>query len=249
MKKIYFPILFILIIVVACNDDDLVPMDNCNPTNGGDLSNIEYDPQDYNLIVPNSFPDMFIPEDNPLTVDGVNLGRHLFYDPILSADSTMACANCHLAPGSFTDNLAVSTGIDGVAGNRSSMSLLNVGFFYTGLFWDGRSMTLEEQALLPVEDPIELHHEWSDLVPQLRNHGSYPELFRKAFGITNTSEINKELAAKALAQFERTLVSSGNSRFEKIEAITPGFFYTEACLLYTSPSPRDATLSRMPSSA
>ena len=96
------------------------------------------------------------------------------------------------------------------------MSLLNVGFYRTGLFWDGRINTLEEQALLPIEDPIELHDDWDGVVEEFRAHELYPELFRKAFGIDDRTEITKELAAKALAQFERIMISSGNSKFDRV---------------------------------
>ena len=157
---------------------------------------------------------MPIPENNPMTVDGVELGRHLFYDKLLSSDNTMSCASCHLPEGSFTDNLAVSTGVDGIPGTRSSMSLLNVGFFDNGLFWDGRSKTLEEQALLPVEDEIELHNSWDEVIPKLKESELYKPLFRKAFGIEKTDDINKELAAKAIAQFERSIVSF-ESKFDQ----------------------------------
>ncbi len=148
-----------------------------------------------------------------MTLEGVQLGRRLFYDPILSGDSTMSCSSCHLPQASFTDNKAVSTGIDGIAGRRSSMSLLNVAYV-NRLFWDGRSRTLEEQALLPVEDPIELHTTWPTVIGRFKNHPEYPELFRKAFGITDCQQITKELAAKAIAQFERILISSGTSKYD-----------------------------------
>ncbi len=178
------------------------------------LTSIEYNPTEFLPDVPEEFPLLEIPEDNPLTSDGIRLGQHLFFDPILSADSTMSCASCHLPEAGFTDQLAFSTGIDGVAGERSSMSLVNSGFSFNGLFWDGRIPSLETQALLPVEDPIELHHDWQEVIPALRNLPLYQELFRKAFGISTTSEITKELAAKAIAQYERVLIS-GNSNFDK----------------------------------
>ena len=181
---------------------------------GVDLTDIAYTPKPYALIKPDHFPQVPIPPDNPLTVDGVQLGRRLFYDPILSGDSTQSCASCHLPQGSFTDNLAVSVGIDGIAGRRSAMSLLNIAYATNGLFWDGRSMTLEDQALLPVEDPIEMHNTWVNVISKLKVHPTYPELFRKAFGIKNTKEMTKELAAKAIAQFERILISSGTSKFD-----------------------------------
>ncbi len=220
MKQIIiFLFLSTLFLATSCDDDD-------NPMDGqsDDLTDIPYTPVAYDLVVPCDFPEMEIPVDNPIMVDGVELGRFLFYDPILSADSTMSCSSCHLPSGSFTDNLALSTGIDGIAGRRSSMSLLNVGYFNTGLFWDGRVVTLEEQALLPVEDPVELHHTWPDIVSKLKVHDTYPEMFRKAFGISSTTEITKELAAKAIAQFERTLVSSGQSKYDQSRCAEPAVF-------------------------
>jgi cytochrome c peroxidase len=97
------------------------------------------------------------------------------------------------------------------------MSLLNVAFFKRGLFWDGRSQTLEEQAIHPVEDPVEMNNTWVEVEKRLQAHSLYPALFRKAFGINNSKEITKDLAVKALAQFERTMVSSGLSKFDQIE--------------------------------
>jgi len=180
-----------------------------------DLTHLPFVPTDYHLETPEHFGKMSIPIDNPMTVEGVELGRRLFFDPILSVDSTMACASCHIPDASFTDYKAVSIGFNGSEGKRSSMSLLNVGFYDKGLFWDGRVKTLEEQALIPVEDPIELHENWSNVEQKLRRHSQYPTYFRSAFGIKNKTEITKTLAVKAIAQFERTLVSSGNSRFDQ----------------------------------
>jgi cytochrome c peroxidase len=182
---------------------------------GTDLTGIPYSPQTYTVVKPDHFPQVPIPPDNPMTVDGVQLGRRLFYDPILSADSTQSCSSCHLPQGSFTDNKAVSVGIDGIAGRRSSMSLLNIAYATNGLFWDGRSPSLEDQALRPVEDPIEMHNTWTNVMAKLKVHPTYPGLFRKAFGIKNTNEMTKELAGRAMAQFERILISSGTSKFDK----------------------------------
>jgi cytochrome c peroxidase len=193
----------------------------------GDLAQIAYNPVAYNLVIPFGFPSMVIPADNPLTVEGVELGRRLFYDPILSADSTMSCSSCHLPSGNFTDNQAVSVGIDGIAGKRSSMSLENVGFFNNGLFWDGRTNTLEKQALQPVEDEIELHNTWPKVISKLQKHDDYSARFRKAFGISDKSEITKELAAMAIAQFERTIISPGKSRFDLAQQAGSGVFFTE----------------------
>ena len=95
------------------------------------------------------------------------------------------------------------------------MSLINIGFVNAGLFWDGRVKTLEEQAFLPVEDPIELHNNWTKVVEKLKTDADYPTRFRKAFGINNAAEITKELAIKAIAQFERTLISD-NAKVDQI---------------------------------
>lgn len=92
-----------LIFVVSCDDDD---------TKKGDLTGIVYNPENYQVNLPSHFPALEVPADNPLTKQGVLLGRHLFYDPILSADSTMSCASCHLPEFSFTDAKALSVGID-----------------------------------------------------------------------------------------------------------------------------------------
>jgi len=198
--------LCILCLTQSCKDDEMLK--------NGDLEDISYSPTPYQLIIPDSFPPMAIPADNPMTQEGVDLGHHLFFDNILSADETQSCSSCHNAAGAFTDNLAVSVGIDGIAGTRSSMSLMNIGFVNGGLFWDGRSPTLEAQALLPVEDPIELHNTWTNVINKLKAHDDYPTKFRKAFGITDRSEITSDLAAKAIAQYERALVVGGNSRFD-----------------------------------
>jgi cytochrome c peroxidase len=192
-------------LIVGCNGE--------NPPGGDDLSQISYEPRAYPLVVPRNLPPLPDVPDNPMTYDGVQLGRHLFYDPILSSDSSQSCASCHKPEFAFTDGLAFSRGVTGQFGNRSSMSLLNIAYLTKGYFWDGRSATLETQALEPVENPIELHEMWPNVVEKFRKHPSYPTMFRKAFGISSKSEITKELAAKAIAQFERILLTGGNSLY------------------------------------
>ncbi len=204
--------LFIVVVMVQSCQPDEPPV-----VSPGDLTGIPFDPQPYSIIKPNHFPDVPVPDSNRMTVEGVQLGRMLFYDPILSADSSQSCASCHLPEGSFTDNKAVSVGIDGVAGRRSSMSLLNVGYVTNGLFWDGRVQSLEQQALRPVEDVIEMHNKWQNVISKLKTHPVYPAMFRKAFGIPDRDSITKELAAKAMAQFERILISSGESKFDEYQ--------------------------------
>lgn len=163
--------------------------------------------------IPANFPAMPIPADNPFTVEGVALGRFLFYEEMLSGNNTMSCASCHSPAVAFTDHgNQFSTGIDGIQGTRNSMALINLAWD-TRYFWDGRVLTLEEQVLQPVRDPVEMHDTWPNAMAKLQAHDAYPDLFYAAFG---THTIDSLLAAKALAQFMRTMIS-GNSRFDRFQ--------------------------------
>ncbi len=179
------------------------------------LADIPFQPTSYTLQESEQFVKMLIPADNPLTEEGIALGRKLFFDPILSVDSTMACANCHQPEKAFTDGLARSKGIRQLEGHRSAMSLVNVGYFYKGLFWDGRAPSLEAQALIPIEDTLEMDNTWEEVESRIRQHAEYPALFRKAFGVQMPDSINRFLVAKALAQYERTLVSF-NAKYDQV---------------------------------
>lgn len=198
----------VLFLFVSCEDDEII-------LSPGDLLDVTYDPTPYVMVQPAGFPLMDIPADNPMTEEGFELGRRLFYDVRLSKDNSMSCASCHLPELGFTDATAFSTGVDGEQTRRSSMSLVNVGYSADGLFWDGRAQTLEEQALQPVTDVIELINTWTVVEEMLKEDDQYPTMFRKAFGINDTSEVDSLLAAKAIAQFERALVSH-NSKYDKI---------------------------------
>jgi len=212
-----------LIVLASCGDSD---KDNPQPEEF-------WNPTPYQLQIPEGFPDMLIPEGNPMTLEGVSLGRKLFYDPILSADNTQSCASCHGQGFGFTDNgRQFSIGIDGIAGTRNAMPIINAGWMPT-LFWDGRDPSLESQALEPVPNPIEMHQQWPDATAKLQAHPDYPDLFFNAFG---TREIDSSYVVKAIAQFERTLIS-GNSKWDKYlrgevelsQAESKGFeiFFTE----------------------
>ena len=153
-----------------------------------------------------------IPANNPQTVEGVSLGRKLFYDPILSGDGTLACASCHSPEFSFTDSSQFSTGITMQQGNRNSMAIINAAWNWNGkFFWDGRANSLENQALGPVVNPLEMNNTWPNAMASLQADENYPTLFKAAFG---TTVIDSTLVTMALAQFERTLISA-NSRFDQ----------------------------------
>jgi cytochrome c peroxidase len=124
---------------------------------------------------------MDIPNDNPMTVEGVYLGRKLFYEKQLSGNNTMSCGACHAPSSAFSDPNQFSTGIDGIQGTRNSMALINLGW-QDFFFWDGRAQTLEQQILEPIPNPIEMHQSWTDAVGKLNARREYKNLFYKAFG-------------------------------------------------------------------
>ena len=170
-----------------------------------------YQTTPYVLTIPQGFPQMQIPADNPLTNEGVALGKRLFYDNILSGNNTQSCASCHNQTLAFTDNgTRFSTGIDGIQGTRNAQGLTNIGF-NLHFFWDGRKSTLESLILEPVTNPIEMHQPWVLAMSKLNAHPEYPKLFKQAF---NVDKIDSTHVTKAIAQFLRTMISS-NSRLDK----------------------------------
>lgn len=207
MKKIGI-IILALCLFSSCSEDEnngFTPLDENDTT-----------PATLDLNIPEIFSSRIIPPvipaDNPLTEEGVALGKRLFFDKILSSDESISCASCHAPQKAFTDNTPTSAGVDGTLGHRNSMPLFNLAWNYAERFaWDGKELSLERQALEPVENPVEMHSDWGDVVNKLESHPDYPLLFEQAF---NTQTITKELAAKAIAQFERTLISA-NSKFDR----------------------------------
>ncbi len=149
---------------------------------------------------------------NPLTEEGFQLGRQLFYDPILSKDSTISCASCHLQATGFTHvDHSLSHGIDGKIGTRNSMALMNLAWSKT-FMWDGGVNHLDVQPLNPITSPDEMNETLSNVVIKLQKSDKYKSLFISAFGDEN---ITGQRVLKALSQFELMLVSS-NSKYDKV---------------------------------
>ncbi len=152
------------------------------------------------------------PSTNPMTDERALLGRVLFYDTRLSANDRMSCATCHLQTHAFSDPRRVSTGIHGHRGRRNSMSLVNLRYQARGgFFWDERAASLEEQVLMPIEDPTEMAFEVDQLVERLGDDPTYGALFQYAFG---SPVVTRERVAQALATFVRAIVSY-RSRFDE----------------------------------
>jgi cytochrome c peroxidase len=153
------------------------------------------------------------PAENPYSAAKMELGRVLYYDKRLSADDTVACADCHNPEFGFTDGKAVSTGIRGQKGGRSAPTVINR-VYSVEQFWDGRAATLEEQAKGPIANPIEMGNTHEAVVARLKSIKGYAPLFKQAFG---SEEITIDLVAMAIATFERTIVS-GNAPYDRYKA-------------------------------
>ena len=141
---------------------------------------------------------------NPLSEEGVALGRMLFYDPILSVDSSVSCASCHFLEQAFTDGVALSDkGFSGKTLKRNAPSLFNIAWHHA-LFWDGGAVDVESQVAGPILEIDELGGDPQKMIERLNRHGGYRASFQKVFG---KEEVEIGDVAKAIAQFERTLVS------------------------------------------
>jgi len=146
---------------------------------------------------------------NPITNEGATLGRVLFYDKMLSVNGEKSCASCHHQESAFTDNARFSEGFEGGLTRRNSMSLSNT-LFTRRFFWDGRSNSLQNQVLLPIEDPLEMGHDLEDLKEEMAKTDYYPELFAAAF---ENDTITNEKIADALGQFINSMTAY-SSKFD-----------------------------------
>ncbi len=179
----------------------------------------------YVLQVPAGFPQPALPADNPLTVEGILLGRQLFFDPILSLDSSQSCGSCHNAAFGFTDHgLTYSLGVDGSVGDRNSMPLHNLAWHQT-FFWDGRAPSLREQSLEPISNPIEMKEDVLHVVEKLQRQPRYQDAFTAAFG---DEEVTPERMGLAMEQFMLTILSGGDSKFDRFIAGTESLTTEEA---------------------
>lgn len=151
-----------------------------------------------------AFPPMPVAVDNPVTVDGVELGRFLFYDTILSKDGTLSCASCHKQENAFSGAPeAFNKGFSGALQKRNTLPLFNLAW-HPRLFWDGRVHSIEEQAFHPVRTHDEMNLDWEEAARRVSTNRFYKAQFQKVFPGESIDSIT---IAKAIAQFERTLLS------------------------------------------
>lgn len=155
------------------------------------------------------------PPENPITAAKWELGKRLYFDPILSSDATVSCASCHAPEKGFTDQRKTSLGINSKLGGMNAPTVINSGL-HTFQFWDGRAATLEEQAQGPVGNNLEMFagegDAWESAVARLRRSPEYVKAFEQVFGHLPT----RDAAAKAIAAYERTVLS-GNSLYDRAQ--------------------------------
>ena len=189
----------------------------------------------YVLSFPANLAPPIIPADNPLTEEGVKLGRVLFYEKKLSAKNNVSCGSCHMQKFAFASGTALSKGTDGQDGTRNTMHLANIAWD-NHLTWDGHAPNLEEQARIPISHRLEMNQTLEQAATKLQQTEPYPRLFQAAF---KSAVITPDNIVKAIAQFERTLVSANSKfdRFLKSEATLTAEEMEGLLLFSTKPNP------------
>ena len=163
----------------------------------------------YDLAIPMGFPKPDIPENNELNADRIHLGKLLFFDPVLSRDSTISCGTCHKQEFAFADNLPTTPGIEDRPGTRNVTSLTNVAY-QDLLLREGSIPTIEQQILAPVQEHNEFDFNFTGILKRLKKDSVYTQLARKTYDRT----IDPFVITRAIAAFERTMIS-GNSPYDQ----------------------------------
>jgi cytochrome c peroxidase len=174
---------------------------------------------------PSNFPEpVYHFNTNPVTKDGFELGKKLFYETMLSANNTISCGSCHIQTSAFTHHgHTVSHGIFDRMGTRNSPPIVNLAWS-TSFMWDGGIADLDLQSVAPITNHLEMDETMPNVLNKLRNSAGYPALFKKAYG---TEEITTTNFLRSLSQFMAMCVSS-NSRYDSIMRNEPGKTFTAA---------------------
>lgn len=184
----------LVLVMASCSDQESVPVNH------------------YAFKRPENFPDaVYTFDNNPITKEGFALGRELFYDPILSIDNSIACANCHQQHVAFADPVhRFSKGVGDRSGIRNAPPIQNMAF-QSDFFWDGGVKHLDFVPINAITSELEMDETIANVVEKLKNNASYRQKFNKAFG---TTEISSQQVLHALSQFMNLMVSA-NSRYDK----------------------------------
>lgn len=193
----YIPFFLIsALLVIACNKDEpieIIPIDETPYV-------LEY----------GALPAPSLPSDNNMTVQGVKLGKLLFYETMLSKDGSQSCASCHRQPDGFSDTLRFSLGVEGLPGKRQAMPIFNMAWHTNEFFWDGRAHLLRDQSLKPIQDPLEMNETLDNVVAKLSDSKMYRDQFSRTFG---SEEITPHKMSLAMEQFMLSIVSH-NSKYD-----------------------------------
>lgn len=196
----------LILLVFSC----LIALHSCSDTPTTPTTPAVYDSTLYSLDF-QGLPVIAAPRDNRPTVQGVRLGKMLFFETMLSKNGTQSCASCHQQKDGFSDIRQFSIGVENKPGKRQAMAIFNLAFHKNGLFWDGRAASIREQSLKPIQDPLEMNETLENAVKKLSASQTYRDQFIRAFGSDTITPLKISLA---LEQFELTLLS-GNSLYDK----------------------------------
>jgi cytochrome c peroxidase len=198
MNKLLYAFFAVSCIFVACDPNEPIE------------TPATFDATPYDLKI-GDFPTPDLPLDNKLTNAGVQLGRMLFYEPMLSKDGSQACGDCHKQQDAFSDIRRFSIGVEMLPGDRQAMPVMNLAWHQNGLFWDGRAPHVRDQALGPIQNPLEMNETLPNVVTKLSADKKYTDQFIRAFG---DATVNSERVSLALEQFMLSMVSS-NSKYDQ----------------------------------
>jgi cytochrome c peroxidase len=206
MKKVIILSVFVMsLILVGCNKD----ADSAPPPPEPEFLP-DHDPTPYDLDY-SFFPKPNLPEDNSLTVEKVKLGRMLFYEKKLSKGESQSCADCHLQIDGFSDIRQFSLGVDELPGKRQAMAIFNMAWHTSGFFWDARAPMLRDQALMPIQDPLEMNETLENATAKIQAEKDYRFQFARAYG---DDTVTSERMGLAMEQFMLTILSM-NSKYDK----------------------------------
>ncbi len=194
-KYIVLLILGVIVsLTISCSDDPVIdpPMEE-----------ILQDTTLYNFSY-GALPSPTLPDDNILTEQGVELGRMLFYEKLLSKDGSQSCASCHRQEHGFSDTTRFSIGVEGLSGKRQAMSVLNLAWNSNEFFWDGRAHLLRDQAILPIQDELEMDETLENVISKLNNEKMYRDQFTRVFG---DDDITVDKMALVMEQFMLSIVT------------------------------------------
>ncbi|HUG91715.1 MAG TPA: cytochrome c peroxidase [Planctomycetaceae bacterium] len=161
---------------------------------------------------PRGLPPLKHPADNPPTAAKILLGKQLYFDPRLSRDGTISCASCHDPKKGYSNGEQFAKGVGGKLGDRNSPTVINAAY-NRFQFWDGRAGSLEEQALGPIQNPIEMNLTLEEVEERLNEIDGYRVQFQEVFG----SEATADSVARAIAAYERTILS-GDAPYDRFRA-------------------------------